>query len=246
MAPHRIERAADLAGLGAAVADAMLAVCRGRQAEGGVPCVVLTGGSGGERVLRDLAAHPDLDAVDWRRVRFLWGDERWVPRGHEERNDRLADDTLFAAVEVDPDLVHRVPAGDSGLPLDAAAAAYAELVRRVERIDLALSGVGPDGHVASLFPGREDLLRAGADTPSAIPVRDSPKPPPERISLTLPALNRADRSWLIAAGAAKAEAVARISARDEPLLPAARLAGAVETVLWADDDALSLVDAAGR
>jgi 6-phosphogluconolactonase len=80
----------------------------------------------------------------------------------------------------------------------------------------------------------------------AIPVRDSPKPPPERISLTLPALNRAEHTWLIAAGAAKAEAVGRIVARDEPVLPAARLSGTVETVIWADDAALSIVDASGR
>lgn len=246
MAPLRIERAADLAELGAAVADALISGCRVRQTEGAVPCVVLTGGSGGERVLRDLADHPELGSVDWRRVRFLWGDERWVPAGHEERNDLLADGTLFAAVETDPALVHRMPSSDSALSLEAAAAAYADLVAGIERIDFALSGVGPDGHVASLFPGREDLLRVGADIADAIPVRDSPKPPPERISLSLPALNRAERSWLIAAGAAKAEAVAGIVAPEAPLLPAARLSGSIETVLWADGAALSLVDADGR
>ncbi|WP_075200941.1 6-phosphogluconolactonase [Leucobacter celer] len=244
--PLRIARVTDLAALGAAVADALVAGCRARQAQGEVPCIVLTGGSGGERVLRDLAAHAELGSVDWRRVRFLWGDERWVPQGHEDRNDKLADDTLFAAVETDPALVHRIPAADSGLPLDAAAAAYADLVAGIDRIDFALSGVGPDGHVASLFPGREDLLLVGPDVVDAIPVRDSPKPPPERISLTLPALNRAEHTWLIAAGAAKAEAVGRIVARDEPVLPAARLSGTVETVIWADDAALSIVDASGR
>lgn len=236
--PLRIERAADLEDLGVRVAAAAIEVCRARQAAGAVPCVVLTGGSGGERVLRALASHPDLGSVDWRRVRFLWGDERWAPRGHDDRNDRLADDTLFAAVETDPALVHRVPGSDSGIGLDEAAARYSEVVAGIGRIDLALNGVGPDGHVASLFPGRDDLLGAGPGTPDAIPVRDSPKPPPERVSLSLPALNRADRIWLLAAGAGKADAVARITARAEPLLPAARLAGIVETVLWADRAAL--------
>lgn len=239
MASLRVERVADLASLGSAVATGVIEVCRARQSEGAVPCIVLTGGSGGERVLQDLADHPDRDSVDWHRVSFLWGDERWAPRGHEDRNDKLADDTLFAAVRVDPELVHRVPVSDSGLSLDEAAAAYAEVLEGIARIDLALNGVGPDGHVASLFPGREDLLRADAGTPDAIPVRDSPKPPSERVSLTFPALNRAERTWLIAAGAGKAEAVARIVARDEPLLPAARLVGTVETVLWADEAALS-------
>ncbi|QBE50119.1 6-phosphogluconolactonase [Leucobacter triazinivorans] len=235
----RIERAADLDGVSAAVSDALLDGCRALQAEGAVPCIVLTGGSGGARVLQDLAAHPRLGSVDWGRVRFLWGDERWVPQGHEDRNDLLADATLFAAVEVDPELVHRMPACDSGLSLDQAAAAYARLVAGIARIDFGLSGVGPDGHVASLFPGREDLLRDGPGVPDAIPVRDSPKPPSERISLTLPALCRAERTWLIAAGAAKADAVSRIAFREQPLLPGARLRGRTETVLWADAAALA-------
>ncbi|MFV0432978.1 MAG: 6-phosphogluconolactonase [Leucobacter sp.] len=237
-APLRIERVADLPQLGSAVAAAVIERCRERQAEGGIPCVVLTGGSGGERVLRDLAAHPELETVDWSHVRFLWGDERWAPQGHEDRNDRLADDTLFARVRVDPALVHRVPASDSGLSLDEAAAAYAEVVANIDRIDVGLNGVGPDGHVASLFPGRDDLLRAEADTPDAIAVRNSPKPPPERVSLTFPALNRAEHVWLIAAGAGKSEAVGRIVSRSEPLLPAAHLIGTVETALWADEAAL--------
>lgn len=231
----RLARFADLAALSEAVAEETIALCRSRQAEGAVPCLVLTGGSGGAAVLAALAAHPELRTVDWRRMRLLWGDERWVPAGHPERNDRLADETLLAAVAHDPALVHRVPASDSGLDLDGAAAAYAELVDGLERIDLVLSGVGPDGHVASIFPGRDDLLSA---TASAIPVRDSPKPPPERVSLTLPALNRAERSWLLAAGAAKAEAVAGIVAPGPETLPAARLAGSAETTLWADEAAL--------
>lgn len=239
MTAMRIECAADLDGVGAAVSDALLDGCRALQAEGAVPCIVLTGGSGGAQVLQDLAAHPRLGSVDWQHVRFLWGDERWVPQGHEDRNDLLADTTLFAAVEVDPGLVHRMPASDSGLSLDQAAAEYARLVAGIARIDFGLSGVGPDGHVASLFPGRADLLRDDPGAPEAIPVHDSPKPPSARISLTLPALCRAERTWLLAAGAAKAPAVSRIVAREEPLLPAARLHGRSETVLWADRAALS-------
>jgi len=239
MAPVHVEQRADPASLWAALASALIGVCRARQAEGAVPCLVLTGGSGGEGVLRALAGHARRDAVDWSRVRFLWGDERWAPAGHEDRNDKLADDTLFAVVPTDPALVHRAPASDAGLSLDEAAEAYAGIVAGVERIDLALNGVGPDGHVASLFPGRDDLLDADPATPAAIPVRDSPKPPPERISLTLPVLDGAERVWLIAAGAAKADAVRGILAPAEPRLPAARIHGRLETVLWADDAALA-------
>lgn len=239
MAPVEVEQRADPASLWAALASALIGVCRTRQAEGAVPCLVLTGGSGGEGVLQALARHAQRDTVDWSRVRFLWGDERWAPAAHEDRNDGLADDTLFAAVRVDPALVHRVPTSDAGLSLDEAAEAYAEVVAGIERIDVALNGVGPDGHVASLFPGRDELLRADPETPAAIPVRDSPKPPPERISLTQPSLNRADRVWLIAAGAGKVEAVRGILDPAEQPLPAARLHGGLETVLWADDAALA-------
>lgn len=243
----RIQRNADLASLCESLAGSLISVCIERQSAGEIPCVVLTGGSGGEGLLAALASHPDRDTIDWARVRFLWGDERWAPAGHEDRNDKLADDTLFAAVQTDPELVHRVAPSDSGLTLDEAAAAYAETVSailggesdgtRAGRIEIAVSGVGPDGHVASLFPGRDDLLLESSDTPGAIPVRDSPKPPPERVSLTFPALNSADRSWLIAAGAGKADAVRGIIDRSSSV-PAARLHGRLETVLWTDNAAL--------
>ncbi len=235
----RIEEHGSLDELARAAASEIISVCRSRQADGGVPCIVLTGGTGGERVLSALASHDELEQVDWARVRFLWGDERWAPAGHEDRNDLLADRTLFAATTVDPALVHRVAASDSGLGLDEAAAAYAEVVDGIGRIDLALNGVGPDGHIASLFPGREELEAVGAAAPAALAIRHSPKPPPERVTLTLAALRRADRVWLIAAGAGKAEAVERVLAAREPLLPAARVSGTRETVLWADSEALS-------
>ncbi|MEJ6489232.1 6-phosphogluconolactonase [Leucobacter sp. USCH14] len=234
----RVAEYRSLDDLAPAVASEFVSVCRERQRDGGVPCAVLTGGSGGERVLEALAAHPGRDTVDWARVRFLWGDERWAPAGHADRNDLLADRTLFRAVTVDPALVHRVAASDSGVTLDAAAAEYADVVESVGRIDLALNGVGPDGHIASLFPGREELEAVGSEAPMALAIRHSPKPPPERVTVTLPALSRAERVWLIAAGEAKAAAIGHVLAEREPLLPAARVSGSVETVLWADTAAL--------
>ena len=239
----RIEQHANLDELAIALAGELIGVCRARQADGGVPCVVLTGGTGGARALEALAAHPDRDTVNWSRVQFIWGDERWVPVGHEDRNDLLADAAFFGSVEVDQALVHRVAGSDSGRTLDEAAAAYAELVSSIDRIDVALNGVGPDGHVASLFPGRAELLLTGSaegdDVPDAIAIRESPKPPPERVTLTLPALRRAERVWLIAAGTGKADAISRVVSRTEPLLPAALISGTTETVLWADEAALA-------
>lgn len=245
MSGLRVERVADLTGLGAAVADRLIAVCRARQEAGAVPCIVLTGGRAGAEVLRAAGQHADRAAVDWARVRVLWGDERWVPAGDPERNDLLADESLFELVGMDPALVHRVAASDAGLTLDEAAASYARVVDGLERIDVALNGVGEDGHVASLFPGRDDLLRDDPATPAALAVRDSPKPPPERVTLSLPALRRADRVWLLAAGEGKAEAVRELlsagagsGARLGAVSPAARLNGRSETVLWADGAAL--------
>lgn len=243
MSGLRVERVADLTGLGAAVADRLIAVCRARQEAGAVPCIVLTGGRAGAEVLRAVGQHTDRSAIDWARVRVLWGDERWVPAGDPERNDLLADDALFGRVGMDPALVYRVAASDAGLTLEDAAASYARTVDSLERIDVALNGVGEDGHVASLFPGRDDLLGEDPAMPAALAVRDSPKAPPERVTLSLPALRRADRVWLLAAGEGKADAVrellaggSRSSARAGS--PAARLTGRSETVLWADGPAL--------
>lgn len=232
----RTVAAPDLDALCVELAAELIGIVRNRQAEGAVPCVVLTGGSGGAASLAALAAHPDRDAVDWSRVRFLWGDERWLPAGDPERNDRLADDTLFAAVGVDPLLVHRVGAAGGDLSLDEAAGEYARLVDGIDRIDVAINGVGPDGHVASLFPGRPEIGLVGAEAPAAVAVRESPKPPPERVSLTLPTINRADRVWLLAAGEGKRDAVGDVVA-GRPT-PAGLLSGTAETVLWADEAAL--------
>lgn len=244
----RIERVADLADMGDRAAGEVLGLLRERQTQGSLPCVVLTGGRGGAQLLIGLRDHAERDTVDWRRVRFVWGDERWVPSGHADRNDLLADESLFAAVETDPALVHRVPGPDSGLTLDEAAEQYAALVSGIERIDLAVNGVGEDGHVASLFPGRSDLLRDDDTVPAAFAVRESPKPPPQRVSLSLPALRRADRVWLIALGAGKAEALRGVLDRkpDESALPAELVTAGIDTTLWADASALDLHDAHTR
>lgn len=234
----RVVTEATKAELAVAIADGLLEVCAAKQAAGAIPCVALTGGSMGAAMLQALAEHPELGRVDWARVRLLWGDERWVPAGHAERNDLLADESLFTTVRFDPALVHRMPPSDAGLSLEEAAAEYARLVAGLGPIDIVLNGVGPDGHIASLFPGRDDLLRDEPETPAAIAVRDSPKPPPERITLTLPVMRAADRVWLSAAGGEKAPVVARILSQDPAPLPAALARGREETVLWADSAAL--------
>ncbi|GAA2181742.1 6-phosphogluconolactonase [Leucobacter tardus] len=231
----RVHTAEDRNRLANDIAESCFEVLAARQDLGEIPCIVLTGGGMGEASLRAMGTHPDGDRIAWDRVRFLWGDERWVPARSSDRNDRLADELLFAHRDVDAALVHRIGSSDSGRSLDDAARAYAEVVDGIDRIDVVLCGVGPDGHVASLFPGREDLL--GTEAPAALPVRNSPKPPPERVTLSIPALQRGESVWLLATGAEKAPAVRGILSAEQGL-PAAIVEGRAETVVWTDRLAL--------
>lgn len=208
--------------------------------------VVLTGGSVGAEVLTAIGASPRLGSIDWNRLEFWWGDERWLPAGDAERNDTLADDALLARLvaggALDPARIHRAPASDGALGLDAAAESYAaELARyapdgeTVPVFDLVFLGVGPDGHVASLFPDRDGIRVAD---PTVVAVRESPKPPPERLSLTLPAINGADRVWLCLAGADKAAALGLALAGASAVeVPAAGVSGRLRTVFFIDRDA---------
>jgi 6-phosphogluconolactonase len=140
-------------------------------------------------------------------VTALFGDERCVPPDHAESNYRQVREALLDRVW--PASVHRM-AGELGP--DEGARAYDEVLRRVGPLDLLLLGMGPDGHTASLFPGNPALDAGGL----VVGVRDAPKPPPERISLTLPALRAAGRTFVLAAGADKADAVARASRGEVP------------------------------
>ncbi|MDH2454995.1 6-phosphogluconolactonase [Corynebacterium bovis] len=210
--------------------------------------IVLTGGGAGIAVLRELAvldhaatAQADsfpVTAVDWSRVDVFFGDERYVPADHPERNDGQADRALFDHVAVPPENIHRYaapapgddPAGDG---LDEAAAAYATVVttHAPDGFDLHLLGMGPEGHVNSLFPDRAEL----DSTETVVPVRDCPKPPPERVSLTLDAVGRADAVWLLVAGEAKREAAGHALSGDDPTAwPAAGARGRRSTVLYVD------------
>ena len=146
--------------------------------------VVLTGGSMGSAVLEAVAASPARTSIDWSRVHFWWGDERWVPDRHHERNDEQARSALLDDLDVPEGNVHPFPTSESGMSLDEAADAYAaELsqhgVDGLEHpiFDITFLGVGPDGHIASLFPHRSGIQVTDR---TVIAVRNAPKPPPER------------------------------------------------------------------
>lgn len=231
MTAPRLHVSEDEGSLAVAVADALA----GRLAAPGTHHVVLTGGGVGTRVLAELASRSG--PVDWTRVHVWWGDERFLPSGDPERNETGARAALVDVVAIPPDNVHAMPA-DNGQGVAAAAAAYADELARhstdgfVPDFDILLLGMGPEGHVASLFPGTPSLQAAA----STVPIEGSPKPPPTRVSLTLAAIRAAREVWVVAAGEAKAEAAAAAIDDRTPAneVPAAGARGRDETIFWLD------------
>lgn len=205
----------------------------------GSASIVLTGGGVGIGTLAALAASPAVSAVDWKNVDIWWGDERFLPAGDPERNETQARAALLDSVDLDPARVHPMPSSEGGDP-EAAAALYADQLSTSARpghelphFDVLMLGVGPEGHVASIFPESP----AAYDERPVTAVRDCPKPPPTRISLTFSTITSADEVWLVAAGEAKAAAVGMALSGAGPLqIPAAGARGALRT-LWLLDRA---------
>jgi 6-phosphogluconolactonase len=221
--------------------------------------LVLTGGGIGTKVLAAIAAAPARDAVDWRLVDFWWGDERFEITGDPERNETGARAALLDALGVDQARVHAVPGpdGPDGDDPDAAAARYAaELAAAasaagaagaagggearggedsaVPAFDVLMLGIGPEGHVASIFPEAPAAYATG----SVVAVRNSPKPPPTRISFTFSAIQAAREVWILASGAEKADAVAEaLSGVSQDKLPAAGARGRDRTLYLLDQAA---------
>jgi 6-phosphogluconolactonase len=246
-----VHRDADL--LAAAAAARLVTRLVDVQAARGHAHVVLTGGGVGTATLAALASSPARDAVDWSALDVWWGDERFLPAGHPDRNATQARAALLDAVPLDPARVHEMAPTDGayGDDVDAAARAYAadlaaaarpEDHAEVPTFDILMLGVGPDGHVASLFPEQPALYETDR---TVIGVRGSPKPPPVRVSLTLPAITAAAEVWLLAAGAEKAAAVGlALSQAGQTALPAAGARGRNRT-LWLLDRAAATQVAAG-
>ncbi|MGW3514871.1 6-phosphogluconolactonase [Streptomyces hydrogenans] len=215
------------------------------QSSRGAASVVLTGGRNGNGLLAALGTAPARDAIDWSRLDLWWGDERFLPEGDPERNVTQARAALLDRVPLDPARVHAMPASDGPYSddADAAAAGYAaELAAAaapedragVPAFDVLMLGVGPDTHVASLFP---ELPAVRETERTVVGVHGAPKPPPTRISLTLPAIRAAKEVWLLAAGEDKAKAAAlALSGAGEVQAPAAGARGRSRT-LWLMDAA---------
>ncbi len=242
----RVHIHADKPTLASAVASRFIAKVIDLVDEFGEANVVLTGGTMGEAVMVAIRESPAAERVAWGRVNIWWGDERWLPSGDPERNETIARRALLDHVPINPERVHAMPASDAGLSLDDAAAQYAATIAAASPSHLALPpfdivflGVGPDGHVASLFPGAPGVRERDA---LVIPVRNSPKLPPERLSLTFPVINSAARVWMVLAGTDKASALGlALAGASVDEVPVAGVRARRTTIFWVDQDAASEV-----
>ncbi len=236
----RIEVSPDAEALAASVAARLLSRLHAAQEAGREPQIALTGGSIAESIHREAARLSENSPVDWSRVVVWWGDERFVDPDDPDRNARAARADLLDVVGAAQ--VHPMPSSRDATDVAAAAVAYSEDLRvhGSAEFDLVMLGLGPDGHVASLFPGHRALSVQDA---WAVGVTDSPKPPPERISLTVDALNRTRAVWFLVSGPQKAEAVAHALAETGEVTrtPARGVGGREETVWFLDRAAAALL-----
>ncbi len=221
-----------------------------RVAEGKRMHICLTGGTMGGAVLRTAARDPRLAEIDWSLVHFWFGDERFVPSDSDDRNEKQARGALLDGLDIPAANIHAVASSDEGLDLDAAAIAYADELAQFApsdrsetgpwpSFDICFLGVGPDAHIASLFPDRPEISVTDRAT---VPVRDSPKPPSDRVSLTRPVINSSKRVWMVIAGADKAAALGlALAGASYQSVPAAGAKGRRRTAFFVDESAADQV-----
>jgi 6-phosphogluconolactonase len=218
--------------LARALALRVATVCRAAVEARGGAGVALTGGSAFRTLASSLA---DAD-IPWAQTHLFWSDERAVPADHPDSNLRLAREVLIDRVPIPATHVHPMPADT--LDLDSAASTYESVLREYlgadTRFDVLMTGVGPDGHVCSLFPEHALL---GEQTRLVAAVYDSPKPPPRRLTVTLPVIETARLVVVLALGADKAGAVGDAVTDDASRLPLARAVRAASSVLLLLDSA---------
>lgn len=162
--------------------------------------------------------------INWQQVEVWFGDERCLPVGDPERNDTMARQALLDHVPIPKDQIHPIPAELGALE---AAGIYSKLLNHKPPLDLILLGLGEDGHTASIFPGQEIIEASSA----AVAIFDAPKPPPERVSLSLTYIRDAGERIILAAGSGKQDALRRIQTGER--LPAAIVGKAI----WFVDEA---------
>lgn len=227
------DSAALVAAAGERLAEEIVSVVQFR----GRAAIALTGGGTGIGVLAGLAER--AERIDWSNVHLFWGDERFVPADDDERNEKQTREALLGRIAIPAENVHPMAASDGefGDSIEDAAAAYADVLAAVTGplFDVHLLGMGPEGHINSLFPHTPAVRET---TRLVVGVDDCPKPPPRRITLTLPAIQRSREVWLMVSGSGKADAVAAaVGGADPDDVPAAGAVGTDATVWLLDEDA---------
>lgn len=239
-----VENYPDTAALVSAAGDRLVDAITAAIESRGSAHIVLTGGGTGIGLLKRVGERKD--EIDWSKVHVYWGDDRFVPEDDDERNDKQAREALLDDVDVPAANVHAMAASDGELgdDLEAAALAYEQVLaanaedgQPTPVFDVHLLGMGPEGHINSLFP---DTPAVRETDRMVVGVPDSPKPPPRRITLTLPAIQRSREVWLVVSGTSKADAVAAAIGGAKPVdIPAAGAVGRDATVWLLDEDAAS-------
>jgi len=204
--------------------------------------VALSGGSLMDIIIPSLSSNPLRDTVNWSSWHVFWADERWVPWSSPESNYGVAAQRFFCRVSIPDEQIH--VADDSRSPSETAQA-YESAIARVfklesgrgtPRFDLILLGIGEDGHTASLFPNHPVLNETRR---WVVPVLDAPKPPPIRITMTLPVINNARNIVFVAAGPGKANILSKVlnPNGNQPELPAQRVNPSEGELQWFIDRA---------
>ena len=217
---------ADAAELTAEVLAQLLQCIEEGLSETGRFDLALTAGTLGIAISKSLVEVLNQNSADFSGLNIWWSDERYVESSSTERN-ALPFHEKFTNKNV---AVHEVASSESGSALDARNA-YESKLKDVD-LDLVILGLGPDGHVASIFPGRADLDNLN----KVFLIEDSPKPPAVRISFTMATINSADKVWIVATGEGKADAVTKIIEADLSI-PASYVRASRHTRLIVDTEA---------
>lgn len=189
--------------------------------------LVLAGGSTPRRVY-ELLRGKDTDWSNWH---IYFGDERCLPAVHPERNSRMAAQVWLEHVSIPASQIHIIPAE---LGAEAAALAYAKIVKQIEIFDLVLLGLGEDGHTASLFPGHDWGNKP--DSPPTLAIHDAPKPPPARVSLSANRLSQTRMLMFLVTGSVKRQAV--LEWRSGKKIPASVITPACGVDIYLEDKLL--------
>lgn len=199
--------------------------------------VALTGGTVGILTLAVLAEQPDLSRLDLSRVHFWWGDERYVESTSSDRNANQARAAFFDKVAVSEDNIHEFPASEIG-DLSTGKKVFEDSLSKhfghgLPVFDLTILGMGPDGHIASLFPGHGELSVGEV----VVAESNSPKPPAERLSLSFDVLNASAKIIFVVSGLDKSAAVTAVHTDENCQLPAAKIQAKGETIWFIDQAA---------